>query len=248
MKKILIIVALIILSIFLVNFTKALYTSNSIWDYYLNSKGFYFESDYNKNIGVYNFWDGSEVEFNISNAKEGKYTEDDIEYEASCIASNDTICKINGNDIYKSTIKGGSIRSERLYLDIESLKDDIEVQLVIKSIFPYKKTIKNKILLHKDSNIVGSYDYEFINYENYSLLNISNYYSEDKCFNVKWNVGDIKVSTSNINVLGTDSNGYVNEFAKNVSKNETVSIKFYNQSDMIYDKNIFELSECSLES
>ena len=55
MKKKLIILLVLVISLLLVTaVTKALYASNSIWDYYLNSKGFYFENDYDKTLTLYN--------------------------------------------------------------------------------------------------------------------------------------------------------------------------------------------------
>ena len=246
MKKILIIISSIILLIFLTGFTKALYTSNSIWDYYLNSKGFYFESDYNKSISVNNFYDGSDISFILSNSLKDKYTEDDISYTISCEASNG-ICKVDGMDSYSAILKGGSSNSEKIDISADFEGNDTEVLVIIKSTSPYKKTIKHKIILHKDNSIIGTFDYDFINYDNYSVLNISNYYNQDKCFDIKWETDDIKVSNSNIDVIGSDTNGYINEFRKNVSKGETISIKFYNQSDNVYTKDIFKILECPLE-
>ena len=248
-KKILIIIIVVILLSLTVVLTQALYTSSSKMDYRLNSKGFYFETNYDKKINVYNFWDGSEIEYTVTNSLLDKFTEDDIKYEVKCVTSKNVVCKVNGsNDIYKSTLKGKKVSEEKIYLDIESSNKDIEVEVITKTTSPYKKTIKNKVLLHKDENIVGKFDYKLINYDNYSLLNISNYYNQDKCFNVKWNNNSLKVSVSEVEVIGTDTNGYVNEFKVDISKNDTKSIKFYNESDTLYDEKIFEISECSLES
>lgn len=248
-KKIVIIISIIVILLLGVTFTKALYTSNFIQDYYLNSKGFYFETDYDKNITVNNFWDGSQMEFEVSNTKNDKYTEDDIKYEVKCLVPKNTICNINGSsNKYESKLKGKEESKEKIYIEVESDDKDIDVEIIIKSISPYKKTIKKEVLLHKDEDEVGSFNYEVIKYDNYSILNISNYYNQDKCFSVKWNNKDILVSVPDVNVTSTDSDGYVTEFTKKVLKNETVSIKFYNQSKEELDKGVFEINECSLES
>ncbi len=248
-KKIIIAIVIVIILALGIGFTKALYTSSSKMDYKFNSKGFYFETDYDKTISVYNFWDGSEIEYNVVNAESDKYTEDDIKYEVKCVTEKNVICKVNGStNKFNSTLKGGKVSSEKIYLEVISNRKDIEVEVITKSTSPYKKTIKNKILLHKDDNIVGSFNYELVNYDNYSLLNISNYYNQDKCFDVKWNSTDLKVSVSDVEVIASDADGYVTEFSKKVGKNDTVSIKFYNQSNIPYDKKIFEISECPLES
>ncbi|MBR5370556.1 MAG: hypothetical protein IK137_04565 [Bacilli bacterium] len=248
-KKIIIIVIIIVVLLLLVTSTRALYTSNFIQDYYLNSKGFYFETDYDQKKSVYNFWDGSQIEFTVSNTKKDKYTEDDISYEVKCIVPIGVTCKINGtNNTYKSILKGGKESKEKIYFDLDSEEKDIEVTIKIKSISPYKKTITKEVLLHKDEDQVGSFNYELVNYNDYSLLNISNYYNTDKCFNVKWNNTDLKVSVDDVEVVTTDTNGYATEFNKNIEKNNTVSIKFYNQGNTIYDKEAFEIKECRLES
>lgn len=248
-KKIVIIISIIVVLLLGITFTKALYTSSYIQDYYLNSKGFYFETDYDKNITINNFWDGSQIEFEVSNSKNDKYTEDDIKYEVKCTVPKNATCIINGsNNIFKSTLKGKELSKEKIYLSVESNDKDIEVDITIKSISPYKKTIKKEVLLHKDEDLVGSFDYEIVNYDNYSILNISNYYNQDKCFNIKWDNKDVLVSVTDVNVTTTDSDGYVTEFTKKILKNETVSIKFYNQGKTELDKGVFKISECSLES
>lgn len=247
-KKIIIISILVVVLLLLVTGTRALYTSNFIQDYYLNSKGFYFDTDYDKKVTVDNFWDGSQIEFKVLNSNKDKYTEDDISYEIKCIVPKGVICKINdGENLYKSTLKGGKLSEEKIYFDIDSLDKDIEVNITIKSTSPYKKTIKKEVLLHKDEDQVGSFNYELVNYDNYSLLTISNYYNTDKCFDVKWK-GDLKVSVDEVKVLATDTNGYVTEFTKEIKKNDTESIKFYNEGTEVYDKGAFEIKECRLES
>lgn len=247
-KKITIIISVVIVLLFLVAMTRALYTSNYIQDYYLNSKGFYFDTDYDKKVNVYNFWDGSQIEMTVLNSKQDKHTEDDIKYEVECKVNNAT-CSINGsNNKYPSTLKGKEESKETLYFDINSDDKDIEVNITIKSTSPYKKTITKQVLLHKDNSLIGSFNYELINYDNYSLLNISNYYNEDKCFNVKIKEKDLLVSVNDVNVIASDSEGYVTEFTKEIKKNDTVSIKLYNQGTNTYDSKAFEISECLLES
>lgn len=84
----------------------AKYASQSIWDYYLKSKGFYFNSDYlsideQKNID--NLWDGNSVKFNLRNNLNQKIiTEYDINYEVICEiigeAGAHIACKLNGSE------------------------------------------------------------------------------------------------------------------------------------------------------
>jgi hypothetical protein len=85
-------------------YTLARYVSNSVWDYYLKSKGFYFSSDYLGSSIVKNadnLWDGGSVHFNIkNNLNEMVMTEYDIDYRVVCTiegeASTHAECYMNG--------------------------------------------------------------------------------------------------------------------------------------------------------
>lgn len=80
----------------------AKYTSNTVFSYFLNSKGFYFESE---DLGVEaknhidTMWDGEKVYFTVSNSKSDDLTSSyDIEYSVSCTLdddSNEKTCIIN---------------------------------------------------------------------------------------------------------------------------------------------------------
>lgn len=81
------------------------YVSNSVLNYYLNSKGFYFESDdlttdNEKHIDT--SWDGERVYFNLkNNANENLATEYDIKYNVVCTIEDentDKVCRLNGTD------------------------------------------------------------------------------------------------------------------------------------------------------
>jgi hypothetical protein len=107
-KKYLILVILMIaIAVFFVcGFTLAKYVSNSFWDYYLKSKGFYFSSDYLGSTtiqNVNNLWDGDSVHFNIKNNLNQKViTNYDINYNASCTvlgeASSYVECHMGGTN------------------------------------------------------------------------------------------------------------------------------------------------------
>jgi hypothetical protein len=85
-------------------FTFAKYVSNSVWDYYLKSKGFYFSSDYLgssvvKNVN--NLWDGGSVHFNLkNNLNDAVITNYDIDYRVTCTVMGDAstyaACRMNG--------------------------------------------------------------------------------------------------------------------------------------------------------
>ena len=90
--------------------TYAKYVSNSVLNYYLNSKGFYFRSNdltaETKN-NVDTSWDGDKVSFTINNSSNKSLaTEYDINYEITCsIEETDTtkVCYLNGTNSSKVT-------------------------------------------------------------------------------------------------------------------------------------------------
>lgn len=101
-KKIFLIVSITLIITFIVSFTYARYTGNSIWNYFLNSKGFYLSSD---NLGesevnnVNNLWDGGRVAFNLkNNLNNSVISKFDINYNVKCTIENNenALCTING--------------------------------------------------------------------------------------------------------------------------------------------------------
>lgn len=104
------VVALVGLLILTRGITYAKYVSNSVLNYYLNSKGFYFRSDdlttETKN-NVDTSWDGNKVSFTINNSSNKSLaTEYDIEYEITCsIEETDStkVCYLNGTNSSKVT-------------------------------------------------------------------------------------------------------------------------------------------------
>ena len=108
-KKVIIILCLLVLiSFFLSDYglSFAKYATNSVWNYYLKSKGFYFTSDYldtSSIKNVNNLWDGSSIYFNVKNyVNQSVITGYDINYETSCTiegeSSNYASCTINGTN------------------------------------------------------------------------------------------------------------------------------------------------------
>jgi hypothetical protein len=86
-------------------FSYARYASNAVFNYYLSSKGFYFESNdlsYDTKNNVDTMWDGDKVYFSVSNSSNGILaSEVDIKYEVKCeVLEDDTTkkCKLNGTD------------------------------------------------------------------------------------------------------------------------------------------------------
>ena len=103
-RKYLIIIFLSALALMVVYFgtTYAKYVYKEAHNYYLQSKGFYFTSDYldvNTKQTVNNYWDGSSVYFNIkNNINESIVTDYDINYKVKCTTNNaNATCNLNGS-------------------------------------------------------------------------------------------------------------------------------------------------------
>lgn len=83
--------------------TYAKYVSESVLNYYLNSKGFYFTSD-NLSTETSNItdtsWDGGSVYFNLKNSSDsGLATSYEITYQITCeVEGENKACKLNGTD------------------------------------------------------------------------------------------------------------------------------------------------------
>lgn len=87
-KLILITIVFCATIIFIVAMTSAKYAYNSVWNYYLRSRGFYFKSDAlevgNKKNSVLT-WNGSDIFFTLSNNEnDSLVSEYDISYDISC--------------------------------------------------------------------------------------------------------------------------------------------------------------------
>lgn len=86
-------------------YSYARYASNAVFNYYLSSKGFYFESDdltYDTKNNVDTMWNGDKVYFTLSNsANDALASEVDIKYEVKCVVNEEDTtkaCLLNGSE------------------------------------------------------------------------------------------------------------------------------------------------------
>lgn len=167
-KKIIKLALLIIVASFLCfySFSFAKYVSNSIKDYYLKSKGFYFYSDYLSTEVVKNSnnsWNNDSVHFNIRNNLNAKEVTDyDINYTASCEvmgdASSKVSCLMNGSSTNTFTGVISSVESCRNYtgdlVDVSLLnKTDCELNGYI-----FERQVITKDLYFDISKIDANYE------------------------------------------------------------------------------------------
>lgn len=111
-----VLVFLCVLCITTFGFTYAKYVSNSLWNYYLGSKSFYFSSDSLKmeNVNhVNNLWNGDSVHFSLTNSENDLVSTDyNIAYSVTCSVLGDDFsdytCSINGTNsaTYTGTLSG----------------------------------------------------------------------------------------------------------------------------------------------
>lgn len=103
--------------------TLARYSSSNVWNYYLESQGFYFSSDNlsNNQVNVDTFWDGSSVHFNLKNFSNNNLVSGkDINYQVSCeVVDSDETCTLNGTN--NSSINGVLSKSSRCVNDIDQI-------------------------------------------------------------------------------------------------------------------------------
>ena len=106
-KTLLLIVILLgVLSLITYNYSMARYVSNSFWNYYLGTKGFYFSSeqlDTTKITNINNNWERDSTYFRIMNSQNDYLVTDyDIEYTVKCTIQGDASeyskCGLNGTE------------------------------------------------------------------------------------------------------------------------------------------------------
>lgn len=137
-KKKLLLLVIIIGGIFLAfnGISVAKYVSSTVKDYYLKSRGFYFNSDHLGSVttqNVDNLWDGESVEFNIrNNLNQEVISTYDIGYEVSCTVKGElseyVACYLNG----KGTNEDEGVLSS-FQTCINNTGDGVDVSLLNKT-------------------------------------------------------------------------------------------------------------------
>ncbi len=127
-KKFIIIFCLVGSFLFFTLRSLARYSSSSVWNYYLESQGFYLASDSlgNEKKNVNTLWDGNAVHFTIKNSSnESLVTDYDIRYNVSCevLSEIPVTCKVNGGQT--SSFTGVLSSNSRCVNEV----DDVDVTL-----------------------------------------------------------------------------------------------------------------------
>jgi hypothetical protein len=134
-KRIIIILVVILIFVATATLTLGKYAYNNAWNYYLSSKGFYFESDFldiNTKKNSLLKWDGSNINFEIKNSQNDKLiSEYDISYKITCEVlgeeSNYIKCNLNGTN---TSVFSGALATTSKCVNS---KDDIDVDTFSKA-------------------------------------------------------------------------------------------------------------------
>lgn len=129
-KKNILILCGILVGIVLLNYayTYAKYVANSTWNYYLQSKEFFFSSDSLDSEGFKNVnttWDGNKTTFNVKNSISlDKITDYDIKYDVSCevLQGDGAKCLMNGTG---TNTFSGTLSSNQMCINKTDDKVDV---------------------------------------------------------------------------------------------------------------------------
>lgn len=178
-KKLIIVFCLIGIGMCFYLTSLARYSSSSVWNYYLESHGFYLSSDYlgNGNNNIDTLWDGNSVHFNIKNSSnEVLITDFDIRYNVSCEVLNDipATCKLNGtsNSYYSGVLSSNS----RCINDI----DEVDVSSFNKTECEIKGYSFENLAVNQDIyfDVVPDDGYELNNVQVLITVNSTNPYTK----------------------------------------------------------------------
>ena len=229
------------------SFSKDIY--NSVNNYYLASKGFYFNSDKlsikHSEFEIENNWSGAEtysITINLNSKRNDLvFAESDIDYEISFTNSDNIVCTASKT---KGTIKGsnsGGLNEDYFIITINpkdgvGLPDGTQtwVDIEVKSTAPYVQTLSGKLYVG-----VGSEDisYEIMDSKNnpYLEVNITNSLNEGKDVTLEFDPNIILLDMTDTftlnasNKITQDINNYayVNSVTSHVKSLETTAVRFY---------------------
>ena len=180
--------------IFSIGITLGRYIYNDIRDFYLASKNFYFNSDKLTPLrGIYQIdnWSGVDtytLTINLNNIKNNLvHAESDIEYEINYTCSNNANCSVSKTqgilysekqtDYFSATISPNTTLTN---------KDEVWIEIVAKSTYPYKKTLSARFILKVGIPGISYsiYDEAKRPYFDLSVTNTTDYYLVKEAFGI----------------------------------------------------------------
>ena len=236
---------LIVLFMMSRGYSYAKYASNTVWNYYLESKGLYFNSDLTTG-NTDNNWDGDSISFNVNNYdNDDLVTSFDISYRTTCTitgeASSYASCKVNGtnSNIYNGTLSGGVKSSRTDYFDIVSNQEitGLNVTITVEAISPYHKTITGNYVLNMGSTEIGGLNVTYNAGTSSDKVIITNSYNENKCCRLSWNTNKLRIDDNSGDIISstTDGNGYIKDIVFSINKKDSLDFTFYRTD---FDENL----------
>lgn len=153
-KRCILIVVFLLVFITATSLTFGKYVYNSVWNYYLTSKGFYFDSDLldiNTKKNSILKWDGGDIYFNIKNSQnEELISEYDISYKVTCevLGEESKYIKCNINNTELSTFNGNLASTANCINET----DDLDVSSYSKAECQLKGYIWNEEITNKSNS------------------------------------------------------------------------------------------------
>jgi hypothetical protein len=243
-------IILVVLAFFVPAMTSlSKYVYHGVQNYYLGTKGFYFNSDKlssnHSEFEIANNWSGAEtytITVNLNSKKNDLlFTETDIDYTINYTYSDNIDCTISKNS---GTIVGttnGGINEDYFVITIDP-KDGTAlangevtwVEIEVKSTSPYVATLSGKLIVE-----VGAADisYEIIDESNnqYLEVNIVNSLSNSKDVTLAFDpeiilldmTSNFRLKSTSISTVQLNGYAYVKSVTSNVGSLETTTVKFY---------------------
>lgn len=250
-RRIIILLAILVVLVSFIGSKRSLakYVYNAVHNYYLSSKGFYFNCDkITTNYSEYeieNNWSGAEsytITVNLNSKKNDLvFAEPNINYTVSITNSNNIQCTLSKQT---GTIVGsaqGGINEDYFTITVDPATgttltsgQSAWVDLVITSTEPYTQVLTGRLIIETGTDDIT---YEIVDSEDspYIEVNITNSLDEAKDITLQFDPTVILLDmTSRFNILSTNRvtqniNGYnyVNRVTSLVNPLETVTVKFY---------------------
>ena len=250
-NRIILLLIVLVVLIFLVPIMTSLskYIYNAVHDYYLGSKGFYFNSDKlsanHSEFEIANNWSGAEtytITINLNSKKNDLvFAETDIDYVINYTHSDNIECSISKTN---GTIKGsasGGINEDYFIITINpaggvGLPNGAQtwVEVEVTSTAPYESTLSGKLYVGVGSEDI-SYEIMDVPGNPYLEVNITNSLDTDEDVTLEFNPNIILLdmtSSFRLNATATTTqqiNGYdyINSVTSLVKSLETTTIRFY---------------------
>lgn len=250
-RRIIILLAILVVLLSFIGSKRSLakYVYNAVHNYYLSSKGFYFNCDkITTNYSEYeieNNWSGAEsytITVNLNSKKNDLvFAEPNISYTVSIANSNNIQCTLSKQT---GTIVGsaqGGINEDYFTITVDPVAgttltsgQSAWVDLVITSTEPYTEVLTGRLIIETGTDDIT---YEIVDSEDspYIEVNINNSLDEAKDITLQFDPTVVLLDmTSRFSILSTDEvtqtiNGYnyVNSVTSVVNPLETVTVKFY---------------------